>query len=481
MSSTSTRIRSLLESLASPNITNSQTANTLGRFYGTRLFKCNKLACEYFRLGFETLQEKDEHMRTRHNRPFKCSNSLCDMSRIGFLTRQSLKSHEDLCLPNSPPDLPPQQHLAGTFTITPDTDDSSRWRMLVDAAHTGDQDVVAKLFNLGVYRSASSNLKGDLLRAAITSGSATIVDFILDQDKCIDLSQPLGNPRSMNSLQLAVYHSVEVAKRLLERGARVDETPTFGLWITETPLVLACQTGDESFVRLLLDYDPDINMSSDTGTPLMLAALGGHETVVELLLARYPGLPLDSKNAALDSAIEYAQLRTTQLLLNYGARLNTGISLKIAARNALGAQKERVEEILCFLVSEGADIRPACGSILVTHVQRGLESVVKMLLEAGADANAHNSIEETPLYSACLKGRESMITVLMQAGADPDIPYGIHKRTARQLAGFKKWAAKNPSLVPPIKSSTPGSSKKVRDGSHPDERDQENTSSSTPV
>jgi len=474
ISSTATRIRSLLESLVSPGKTNSQTADTLSRFYGTRLFKCSKLACERFRLGFETSQERDEHMRTRHNRPFKCSNPRCDMSRMGFLTRQSLQSHEDNCLPDSPPDSPLQQHSAGTFTITPDMDGPSRWSMLTDAVHAGDQDVAAELFNLGVYRSqVSPYAKGDLLKAAIKSGLTTMVDFILDHDESIDLDQALPNRYyKTTALQSAVSYSAEnVAKRLLERGAKVDCYLRTGHYQDETPLLLACRNGLESLVRLLLDYDPDISMNSGTGTPLMLAALGGHETVVELLLARYPGLPLGSKNAALDSAIEHAQLRTTQLLLNYGARLNTGISLQIAARNALGAQKERVEEIVCFLVSEGADIRPAGESILVTHVQLGLESVVKMLLEAGADANARSRIKETPLYSACLKGRESMITVLMQAGADPDIPCGSRGMAARKLVGFQKWAAKNPSLVPPIKPSTPESSKKVRGGSHPNKGD----------
>jgi len=493
ISSTATRFRSLLESLVSPGKTNSQTADTLGRFYGTRLFKCSKLACERFRLGFETSQDRDEHMRTRHNRPFKCSNPRCDMSRMGFLTSQSLQSHEDICLPDSPPDSPLQQHSAGTFTITPDMDGPSRWRMLTDAVHAGDQGVAAELFNLGVYRSqVSSYAKGDLLKAAIKSGSTTMVDFILDHDESIDLDQALPNrDYKTTALQSAVSYSAEnVAKRLLERGAGVDCRPTVDSWDSRdkfTPFMRACKEGFEPLVRLLLEFNPDISVAHNFKTPLMWAIVAGHETIVKILLAKYPELILQKIQGgctALRNAAGVAQHQVIQLLLDYGADINADMPLQYVGESFIkpDIDTQKIQETIRFLISMGADIRPTGKSVLSHHTRVGELSTVKLLLEAGADVNTKDCHNRTPLYNACRWSTEAMITLIMQAGADPDIPCGNRGTTSRCLAAFKRWAEKNPSLVPPVKSSMPGLPKGGSSGSQDlDEGDQEIPSSSTPA
>ncbi|KAF8538957.1 ankyrin repeat-containing domain protein [Trichophaea hybrida] len=483
MSSTSSRIRQLLESLAAPDKTNRQSAFPLSRFYGTRLFKCKKLACEQFSLGFETMQERDQHMRTYHDRPFKCSNPLCDMSRLGFLTRQSLKSHEDKCLPDSPPDPPPkQQHPAGTFTITPNMDDSSRWSMLKDAVHAGDQDMVAELFNLGVYRSQkSSKEQSDLLEAAIKSRSTTIVDFILDQDESINLDAFIftGWGR-VTPLQFAVDRGVEkVTKRLLERGAGVDVRMEPGemKWITtalKTPLIIACEKGSEPLVRLLLEFNPDTSKEYDYKTPFMWAAFNGHETIVEILLAKYPELALQ-KNKSGDTALRYAaekaQYRVVELLLKLGVDVNHDVPLRHVGLSCKKASTQQIEETIRILISNGAEIRPTNTNLLSRYIYNGAVSTIKLLLEAGVDVEGRARNGETPLYSACLQGKKATITMLIQAGADPDIN-GI-----RKLASYKKWAEKNPNLDPPVKSSTPKGGRVVtaaREG-------EENTPSSTPT
>jgi ankyrin repeat protein len=77
------------------------------------------------------------------------------------------------------------------------------------------------------------------------------------------------------------------------------------------------------------------------------------------------------------------------------------------------------------LLEGGADVnyRSAYNGRIPLHLacQEGHESVVKVLLESGADVDVADICRKTPLHFACQEGHESVIKMLVENGADIDV------------------------------------------------------------
>jgi hypothetical protein len=58
------------------------------------VFKCAFIGCEYQRLGFETVRDRDSHTKT-HDRPWTCDVAGCEYSEEGFVSRQMRDRHLD--------------------------------------------------------------------------------------------------------------------------------------------------------------------------------------------------------------------------------------------------------------------------------------------------------------------------------------------------------------------------------------------------
>ena len=56
--------------------------------------------------------------------------------------------------------------------------------------------------------------------------------------------------------------------------------------------------------------------------------------------------------------------------------------------------------------------------LLLSAAKRGLTSIVKILLDAGADKDVKNKDRETPLHYAAIFGRTDIVKLLLDAGAD---------------------------------------------------------------
>lgn len=67
----------------------------LEEHYGARLFKCNRLACNFSRIGFSTRAGRDQHARS-HMRSFKCGFKTCKFATIGFFSETQLNQHTEL-------------------------------------------------------------------------------------------------------------------------------------------------------------------------------------------------------------------------------------------------------------------------------------------------------------------------------------------------------------------------------------------------
>lgn len=153
--------------------------------------------------------------------------------------------------------------------------------------------------------------------------------------------------------------------------------------------------------------------------PLYYAELSGHVDSIEVLADRT--LQGSAKPESIYEAIEsgnYEHLLT--LCLAFGPNYcdeTKSYPLHYALR------QNRTDAVPTILKAK-ANISLRSNGSQAIHIaaDKGLDSVIKLLLNRGADINNQNPMNGyTPLHYAITKGRYSTITLLMQRGADPMI------------------------------------------------------------
>lgn len=158
-------------------------------------------------------------------------------------------------------------------------------------------------------------------------------------------------------------------------------------YANNTPLLIALQWGQIDAANVLISQGADVNAADNTGwTPVILAASGGY-------------------------------LEILKVLLNRGANIN-------AVRNGWNALNQAShmgkENIVRFLLEYGMDVNgpgqrttfsyPLLSAIFMEHL-----SIVKILLEHGAETNIQDNAGNTPLSLA--KENTQMIKLLKCYGA----------------------------------------------------------------
>jgi hypothetical protein len=103
-------VRKSLEDLMS---TSGSVKPELQKFYGTDIFKCDRLNCHYYSNGFFNKSQRDAHS-LKHERPFPCKEEGCPQAVIGCVSAKDLQKHmveyhgtADAVDPDYPEDPPP--------------------------------------------------------------------------------------------------------------------------------------------------------------------------------------------------------------------------------------------------------------------------------------------------------------------------------------------------------------------------------------
>lgn len=213
---------------------------------------------------------------------------------------------------------------------------------------------------------------------------------------------------------------LEVARLLLDRGARVDLTPRGDA----SPLMIAARHGHADLVRLLLDTGADPNrVVPGDGTPLIAAVRGGDRRVVRMLLeaGADPDVYVDGDENPLYHAIGEGDPEMVRLLLDFGADPNAewpGDGNPIIMATAEGRH-----DLVELLIAEGADLDRGVrgdGNALIQASARGDLRSVRRLLAAGADPNASVEGDGSPLIQAADAGYLEIVRLLVESGADVD-------------------------------------------------------------
>jgi ankyrin repeat protein len=221
---------------------------------------------------------------------------------------------------------------------------------------------------------------------------------------------------------LHTVKTAEMAQLLLDLGIDVNGRAwDYSHDGISTPLHAAIENiGDINLIRTLIRSGANVNalgVGECGATPLMMAVLSEHIEIVEELL---------DSGAQVDvycSDPEHSGVILTELQLA-----------------ACHCSYDMVE----VLLSAGSDVnKPAIGSEGKTALQWAVEnddeSIVRMLLEAGAYVNAPDSPDteypRTPLLAAVENGNVELVRDLLDAGADVNAPaFGEYGSNALEAA-----------------------------------------------
>ncbi|KAH6888169.1 hypothetical protein B0T10DRAFT_515086 [Thelonectria olida] len=88
------RIRRSLESALceTKSHRHSCQCSSLKSLYGEHIYKCGRYGCPFYRIGFKTQAQRNQHMKV-HTRPYKCDQEDCPFFELGFRTQALLNVH----------------------------------------------------------------------------------------------------------------------------------------------------------------------------------------------------------------------------------------------------------------------------------------------------------------------------------------------------------------------------------------------------
>ncbi len=253
------------------------------------------------------------------------------------------------------------------------------------AAGFGSLEIVKLLLDKGADINAKNKRNSTPLHWAIHD--ETKVRLLVTRGADIHAKQIEGRTPLYQAAVLA--NGSAVVRLLLEKGADPNVATLIGM----TPLIAASTRGDLEVMRMLMDKGANVNTKNGAGeTALMSAATNGDPRAVQYLLDKGADARLRSKRSetALGNAATAGVEETVRLLLDHGADVNV--------RNIRGYSP--------LMLAAGSDAMPA--------------SVIKMLLDKGADTSYSADYDETALILAAKRG-DTEAARLLGASASPKI------------------------------------------------------------
>lgn len=248
---------------------------------------------------------------------------------------------------------------------------------------------------------------------SIRSGNWHAVRMQLESGAPITATSPNGTTPLMLAAQAG---DLSYLRKLLADGADIDAVNRDG----STALTWAAGAGQADAVALLLDAGAayDLGEAGDEHSPRYAAFVGGHQALHQELVRRER---LTHEMLGLWDAPKAPPIRIEKLrrLLDRGAIVNgsdiNGTALRWAASGEL--------EPAAFLLKRGADPNSQPGRVtarvspLEVAVARGNRPMVRLLLAHGADPNRAN-YGAPPLFDAADLGDVDLVRQLIAAGAD---------------------------------------------------------------
>lgn len=218
-------------------------------------------------------------------------------------------------------------------------------------------------------------LRNEMIEAVKINNVEKVMDLISKDSNLVNASNSKGETAV---LMAAYYRATEIKELLINNGA-------------ELSIFEAAAIGNTTRVKDLVENNPEwiATYSRDGFTPLGLACHFGNEEIVKFLLDHGADVNARGKDGNLN---------------------NMAIHAAIAGN---------FEPIIRTLIEYGADVNVKCEGewrqgFSPLHVAGyfGRESIIKVLLQHGADKTAINTNGETPYETAIMRGHPESATLL---------------------------------------------------------------------
>ena len=260
----------------------------------------------------------------------------------------------------------------------------------------------------------------DLLSSRWKPSGRVVQSWIL---QCVNIGY---HPPSTLLHVALCYKFVSIVNTIVESGIKVDVRDNLG----QTPLLYAARTGYQAAVRKILDRrDVGLNLQDKYGcTPLSYALDFGHENVVNLLLGREDVDP-NTQDVKGRTPLSYAAQKGRQnivrkLLKRSDVRTNRKDS---CGRTPLFHAIKRNHEAIWKVLFEQPDVdlrqREKFSGRTLLHLacDRGMEAIVKLLLERNVEVDARDIRGRTPLSVASQEGFVNIVQLLLSRSAKPNL------------------------------------------------------------
>ncbi|KAF3920306.1 Ankyrin-2 [Arthrobotrys entomopaga] len=290
--------------------------------------------------------------------------------------------------------------------------------------------LAARTENLNMVRlvletsySASKSDKTRALHTAAGKGNLEIIEYLLRHGAHID-----GEGRDGGTiLQISSRRGDEkIVELLLQWGASVNNRTDK----QETALHFAAQNKRPQIVRLLIKHGAEVNRITYYGkTALWIAASVGSDESIKALIdaGADPNPMIASGETALFVAASKGREQAVRILLENGARDSVNHPSVIDQMTPIfAAIKNRVQHatIVKLLLDAGAEvnIKDMNGRTpLFEAARRGHHDIIKLLISAGINVDSQDSQQRTALFSTIDGFREDAARLLLDAGANVNI------------------------------------------------------------
>jgi ankyrin repeat protein len=282
------------------------------------------------------------------------------------------------------------------------------------------------------------------LHCAASSGSEWAVRALLDYG----VDPWTKDSLELTSLECAIKEGHGNVVRVLLYQEQFPMSRADG----ESSFVLAARSGQDSFVKLLLDMGIDANSTIDVGQPHRIPTRAGQFVTMSELEGYFDiGSELQGSWSALHAAVQCGNLAITRVLLDNGANVDCVDAYGWSPLHLAASKRvDLVPPLLEYGANANIQDRHGCialhwavvGSVIMAHsggfsswtrsITTQEEAVVR-LAENTSDVNMRNNDGQTALHWAVRYRERTIAQRLIEQHADLRIS-DVHGRTALDWA-----------------------------------------------
>ncbi|KAH0171239.1 hypothetical protein KCU67_g2276, partial [Aureobasidium melanogenum] len=315
---------------------------------------------------------------------------------------------------------------------------------LMSACRLGYKDLVEILLDKGADVNSSED-EHTALQAAISNGHTSVAFMLIVYGANVKMVPECANFRHLGqhspSPLLRAYQTKNWAlmKALLHNGA--DANSPAGTYKSNDSVVeVICLANDASALRMLLDWDIDVNIG------LPAACSKGHLELAQIILDSGVSSDVHSSNYgySLEAAAYGGNVKLAHLLLERNASVNT--SSELYGSPLVAASGRGDHEMVGLLIRYGANANQTvlpCShqlpwgrreSAIEAAASIGHEDIVRLLLAASDGGESIYGNYDSALKAASLQGHKTIVSLLLESTSDTMIANDVRLGMALSAA-----------------------------------------------